>query len=229
MNMQKKQLWLFGCAVAAVDLWLLFSQPAPIPRASLGLSEAALAEPAAAAVERRVATSKAPQQAFAGAAASGPAASPRDSTPPRLLPPRFAARPDGEWKGMLVNLNAAPPCETSAGCGLARACKDSRCVACSSDMDCATGEACVLDHCVRSEQVSCRERQDCGPDSVCMLSGYSTDLRGNRDMQTLCSDRSSGADRSAARTPVAVHPRGAPGPAPYADLFESARRALPAP
>lgn len=95
-------------------------------------------------------------------------------------------RPPGEWTGMLVDLSVTPPCLDGAFCGLARACIDSSCTACTSDSSCLENEGCVLDHCVRLERIMCRSRGDCLKDEACILSGYSPDPRGNREMSALC-------------------------------------------
>lgn len=141
-----------------------------------------------------------------------------------LGPPRWHARPAGEWQGMLVNLNVAPPCDGPGLCGMARACRNGRCGPCGSDAECALGESCVLDHCVRSANVRCRHRADCGPDSTCILSGYSNGVRGNEDMRAHCLAIKSGADRlpTAPRTPPAKDPRPRP---PDDDLLKAADKA----
>jgi hypothetical protein len=100
--------------------------------------------------------------------------------------PNRKPRPASEWQGMLVDLASTPPCQTSADCGLARACVDGRCTACTSDSDCAPQEACVLDHCVRATLTQCRKASDCGTRGPCMLSGYTPDLRGNAGLQSFC-------------------------------------------
>jgi hypothetical protein len=48
------------------------------------------------------------------------------------------------------------------------------------------GESCVLDHCIRSELADCRTRRDCRNDELCVLSGYSSDPRGNARMRAEC-------------------------------------------
>lgn len=126
-----------------------------------------------------------------------------------LGPPRWHPRPDGEWQGMLVNLNVQPPCDGPGLCGLARACKNGRCGPCEFDAECAPGESCVLDHCVRSANVHCRRRADCGPRSTCVLSGYSAGVRGNQEMRAYCLAMESGASRGPAppETPPEEDPR----------------------
>jgi hypothetical protein len=73
---------------------------------------------------------------------------------------------------------------------MARACVDGRCVGCREDGDCLAGEMCVLDHCIRDENVGCLSRHDCaeGAEATCVLSGItSLDPRGNADMRSYCS------------------------------------------
>ena len=100
-------------------------------------------------------------------------------------------RDKDEWQGMLVNTAVEQYCEASNYCGLALACNEQNvCGACSRDSDCASGEACVLDHCVVQEKVACRTRHDCthlGEDALCLLSGLTGgDTRGNADMTSYC-------------------------------------------
>lgn len=64
-----------------------------------------------------------------------------------------------------------------------------------SDLECASGEGCVLQHCVPSLAIGCRSRLDCRPDELCALSGYSMDLRGNHDMRAFCLPTSGGTER----------------------------------
>jgi hypothetical protein len=112
-----------------------------------------------------------------------------------------------EWQGMLINPEASPPCETSAGCGLGRACKAGRCTACAADADCADGEACALDHCVVRALAACRTRTDCGAGQLCVLSGYSSLARGNEDMRAYCLDPASGAGSLPPAPEVVADPR----------------------
>lgn len=144
-----------------------------------------------------------------------------------LGPPRWHPRPDGEWDGMRVNLNVQPPCDGPDLCGLARACKGGRCGPCEVDVECASGESCVLDHCVRSANVSCRRRADCGPRSSCILSGYSAGVRGNEDMRAYCVAEASGADRPPRASPSAPPAKDPRSQLPGDDLMrtaDSARR-----
>jgi hypothetical protein len=140
-----------------------------------------------------------PVRNLSGAAIDGPDPStpeaPTTEFDRALGPPRWHPRAPGEWDGMLVNLNVTPPCESPAGCGMARACKSGKCMPCEADVECASGESCVLDHCVRSANVSCRQRADCQSRSVCILSGYSSGVRGNEDMRAYCLALESGAER----------------------------------
>jgi hypothetical protein len=99
---------------------------------------------------------------------------------------------------MLINLAALPPCEQTSMCGLARACIDGVCNACRMDSDCEAEEACVLDHCLRRNLVSCRSRRNCHPGETCVLSGFSADLRGNREMYSKCIGNTGGAEKAKA-------------------------------
>jgi hypothetical protein len=107
--------------------------------------------------------------------------------PPPLPRLEYHPRDQGEWQGMLVDVSVRATCETSALCGLALACVKNLCSPCESDSDCALREVCVLDHCVRRDKVACRRRTDCGSaDEYCVLTGFSSDPRGNRDMRAVC-------------------------------------------
>jgi hypothetical protein len=88
---------------------------------------------------------------------------------------------------MLVNISVKPPCEMSSACGLALACVDNFCGPCTADAQCAQGEGCVLDHCVRQELIGCRHRADCAGGGYCILSGLTGGtVRGNEDMRAYC-------------------------------------------
>ncbi|MFO7564446.1 MAG: hypothetical protein R6X02_17500 [Enhygromyxa sp.] len=105
----------------------------------------------------------------------------------RSGPPDYAPRDPSEWQGMLVNLALQQTgCESSAACGLAMACVDQRCGPCSGDEDCASEEACVLQHCVPTRQVECRRASDCEGEALCVLSGYTAAPRGNEGMRSFC-------------------------------------------
>ncbi|MFP2933186.1 hypothetical protein ACLESO_50180 [Pyxidicoccus sp. 3LG] len=127
---------------------------------------------------------------------------------------------------MLVDESLQAVCGDEGVCGLAMACVQGRCGACQSDGDCEGGEACVLDHCVKSERVACRGRSDCGePESLCILTGLSPGVRGNESMSSVCS-RSTGGSSEAPDTALTVAPTPAPKelPAvPLAKLLERAR------
>jgi hypothetical protein len=107
----------------------------------------------------------------------------RSHVPAQDLYPRD---PD-EWQGMRVDVSMLQvECRTSEQCGMAMRCHDGRCWPCQADTDCASDEACVLEHCLRSSAVHCRSRRDCGAEMLCVLSGYSADPRGNADMSADC-------------------------------------------
>lgn len=102
--------------------------------------------------------------------------------------PRFeyAPRDPGEWQGMLVNITLQASCDVSSRCGLAMACRSGRCGPCGTDHECASGEACVLQHCLKAENVGCRSRSDCYDGALCLLNGYSPDARGNARTKSFC-------------------------------------------
>ena len=103
------------------------------------------------------------------------------------------ARPEGEWQGIPV-CGPYPPCERADGCGLALACLDGTCGACTSDAQCAAGEGCALDHCIPAANVECRTRSECGGDALCILSGITGGTaRGNEDMRAYCLSPSGGS------------------------------------
>jgi hypothetical protein len=104
---------------------------------------------------------------------------------------------------MRVDLSQRQYCEASSYCGFALACLgDQQCGACQRDEQCASGEACVLDHCVVAANVGCRTRADCagagagpgaGDDAMCVLSGLTGgEPRGNGEMRSFCRSSSGG-------------------------------------
>ena len=175
-------------SLVAATLWLVLKSRQPtVERASLAYvpEDRAVRAPSAA-----------PVAAEAEPAAEQPKAPPQPTEVERALgPPRFHPRPDGEWQGMLVNLNVQPPCDGPGLCGMALACKNGRCGPCEFDAECGPGESCVLDHCLRSANVRCHHTADCEPRSTCVLSGYSGGARGNADMRAYCLALESGANQ----------------------------------
>jgi hypothetical protein len=134
------------------------------------------------------------------------APAPRLSLPTSPEPPRaataaprhadtYASRPSGEWQGMPIDLTRSPPCDASEHCGLARACVNGVCTACDDDSDCTSSEGCVLGHCVQKSLMHCRSKRDCGADEMCILSGYSSDARGNESMTSVCNPSSGGKEQ----------------------------------
>ena len=111
-------------------------------------------------------------------------------------PPMYHPRPADEWQGMRVDLSIQALCSGADSCGLAMACNGQKCGPCSNDGDCAAGEACVLDHCLRAEQVTFRGRADCAIGQLCVLSGYSADPRGNADLRSSCLTPVGGRERA---------------------------------
>ena len=137
----------------------------------------------------------------------------RGEPAPGLAPaPVLHPRDEAEWQGMRVNTAAQALCDTSSRCGLGMACHEGKCGPCASDTECAAGEACVLDHCLPAAQVQCHSRRDCsGDESLCVLTGYSPDPRGNAAMAARCQSAQGGT------AAVAVSPAaGVPAPAPAA-------------
>jgi hypothetical protein len=140
-------------------------------------------------------------------------------------PPRWAPRPAEEWQGMLINLNITPPCSSTGDCGLARACIEQKCQPCARDEHCAAGEACVLQHCISQELVECRHTVECGKDAKCILSGYSSEPRGNEGTRSYCNSNFSGGQM------VTLEPlpkRSSFVPLPTDRLIEEARPAAAA-
>lgn len=116
---------------------------------------------------------------------------PHDTIPPvrhtmRVHKPRYHPRDPLEWQGMRVDVSMQANCESSKQCGLAMACHSGTCGPCKRDDECATGEGCVLDHCLIRSRIGCRSRHDCATDELCVLSGYSADARSNRDLTARC-------------------------------------------
>lgn len=139
--------------------------------------------------------------------------------------PVYHPRDKSEWQGMLVDMSMRALCRGARSCGLAAACLDGQCGPCASDDQCADGERCVLDHCVLAANVHCRSHRDCtGPDALCVLSGYSTDPRGNADMRAECL-----VPRGGQGLPDDLRlSAGIPAPAPALDtgaLMDTVRRA----
>jgi len=101
--------------------------------------------------------------------------------------PVYHPRDKSEWQGMLVNMSMRALCKGARSCGLAAACLDGQCGPCATDGQCGDGERCVLDHCVLAPNVHCRSHLDCSGDgALCVLSGYSSDPRGNASMRADC-------------------------------------------
>ena len=122
-------------------------------------------------------------------------------THPLAQPPNYQFRQHGEWQGMLVDRNVKQMCGNSNHCGNALACILGTCSPCTEDSHCGKkGVVCVLDHCVQEENVRCRTRSDCASesmradssDALCILSGYSAEVRGNEDMEAYCVDADGG-------------------------------------
>lgn len=129
----------------------------------------------------------------------------------------FAPRDAAEWQGMLVNTTFQASCDTSARCGLAMACSATgRCGPCTRDADCATGEACAMQHCVPAAAVACKSRVDCPAGELCMLTGYSEDPRGNGDLRAYCSGSPPALARTVERDEAELEELARAEPAPLA-------------
>lgn len=98
----------------------------------------------------------------------------------------FFFRDPAEWQGMRINMDRLASCGESGICGMALACVGGKCVPCTSDDECESGEVCSLDHCVLESQADCRSFKDCDA-GLCLLTGYSSDPRGNIGMKAYCS------------------------------------------
>ena len=109
---------------------------------------------------------------------------------PNGLHPR---NPD-EWQGMLVHVDFMALCGAIDSCGLAMACISGTCGPCTADDQCGSNEVCVLDHCVMRDSACCRSYQDCDEGQLCILTGYSSDPRGNSDMLAVCQGTQGAAD-----------------------------------
>lgn len=137
----------------------------------------------------------------------------------------YHPRDTSEWQGMRVNMSMRAFCRGAKSCGLAAACLDGQCGPCTSDGQCGDGERCVLDHCVLASNVHCRSHRDCSADgALCVLSGYSSDPRGNADMRADCLVPRGGKGLPD-DLPLTV---GIPAPAPEVNsgaLMDSVRRA----
>jgi hypothetical protein len=210
---RRRGLILVLVVLAAAALWWKARSHAPtsIPRSQLGLA-ARQPRDASRPVVPRLAPSLPSSPSEPVLASGGLRASERHWHP----------RDPQEWQGMLINTDASPPCESSAGCGLGRACKQGKCEACAQDNDCAMGEACVLDHCVVGALAACQGRADCAAGQLCVLSGYSNQARGNEGMRAYCLDPDSGTSS----VPAAAEPTPDPRTRlPDDDLLDRAREA----
>jgi hypothetical protein len=189
---------LLGGALAAVGFlaaYLLAHRAAPGPEVIALSPDRGLASPAKAAP-------RLPLPAAEDAAA--PPAPELQAPSPGLAPaPVLHPRDEKEWQGMLVNTAAQALCDSSSRCGLGMACHQGQCGPCAADSECAAGESCVLDHCVPAAQVECHSRRDCsGEETLCVLTGYSPDPRGNAGMKARC-QQARGGTPAAAAEPVA--------------------------
>ena len=104
-----------------------------------------------------------------------------------MPPPDYFPRPKSEWQGMKIDMTLRPFCDETAQCALGLVCREEHCLPCLKDDECLADEVCVLDHCVRHELAECTQKADCGEEELCVLTGYSSDPRGNSSMRAVCS------------------------------------------
>lgn len=138
------------------------------------------------------------------------------------------SRDPSEWQGMMVERDMLQAeCDGPQSCGMAMACKRHRCLPCQEDGDCAVGESCAVQHCVLTKRAGCRSRRDClNLEELCVLSGYSSDPRGNSEMTASCIGSTGGTSRAqgdAAYRSTQLRPRGA---APIVQQGEDLRDGL---
>jgi len=50
----------------------------------------------------------------------------------------------------------------------------------------------AIDHCLLMKNIECNNSKDCQKDELCVLSGYSSDMRGNESMKSFCRSNSGG-------------------------------------
>jgi hypothetical protein len=144
-------------------------------------------------------------------------APPAEMKPEQTLVPRDPE----EWQGMLVDLDMLQSeCQRSTDCGLAMACKQGRCAPCDRNADCGPGEICALQHCVISSKAECTNRKDCREaGNLCILTGYTPNIRGNEDMESKCLANTGGVARSDVEAYVPHHITGEPA-SPTKSLLE---------
>ena len=130
---------------------------------------------------------------------------------------------------MPVDIAVQAPCESTVGCQLSLACRDQVCGPCSADSDCLANEQCVLDHCLLTDQARCASRRDCEPGELCILrrtgSNAFTDPRGNKFLESMCTNEGRGPSVEQRRTEIDV-PEPISGPAhplPDSDIDELGR------
>lgn len=131
-----------------------------------------------------------PRQLTAEVSPNAPTEFPDDGGPGVRPAPRYHPRHEREWQGRLVEISVKEPCNDMGFCGRARACRaDHTCGPCLQDSDCEAQERCVLDNCILATNVRCTRRDDCGGESLCMLSDNGAyGVRGNEGLVAVCSE-----------------------------------------
>jgi hypothetical protein len=158
------------------------------------------------------------------ASSPGQALKAAESTPVGDVVPTYFPRDKDEWQGMLVSATLRPYCESSELCGLAGACLENLCGPCRADAQCASGEVCVLDHCLLAANVTCRSRRDCSDGAPCVLSGFSPDPRGNGQMKSWCNASRGGVPWKMPDLPIVKTGPAPPPPVDTTELVDSVRR-----
>lgn len=197
-----RNAWLRNLSLAVLGVFLGFGILSSILPSGANVSQTREERPAPAppAVRAPVRSTSDPAPDVPVAVAPEPAEETRkpwhrERAVPGIRPaPNYFPRPENEWQGMLVELSSQAVCGEVDSCGLAMACIDHQCGPCVADSECASGEMCVLDHCVEARNVECKTTSECRDGELCVLSGYSSDIRSNRDMVAFCQPDEGGDD-----------------------------------
>lgn len=126
--------------------------------------------------------------------------------PNALPPPEYFPRDPGEWQGLRVESSNVLYCSGVDKCNGALACVNGRCVACTSDSQCAPGEVCSMDHCLRRENMTCRSRRDCAEGQRCYLDGLGGGTpRHNATLSSYCAGSDGENPRAVKPNPFPNH------------------------
>ncbi len=106
---------------------------------------------------------------------------------PEFLKERtYHPRAPEEFQGFLVDTSDFQDCRTSSDCVEDLACKSGVCRPCAADAECAAGEKCALDHCLKAEDAGCQGRRDCKDGEMCILKRSSTGALGRGGLRSYC-------------------------------------------